>query len=48
MGFQIQGRPFAEARVLKVADAYQQDTDWHERVPVLAAVKALERGPAKC
>jgi aspartyl-tRNA(Asn)/glutamyl-tRNA(Gln) amidotransferase subunit A len=38
IGFQIQGRPFAEARVLKVADAYQRDTDWHERVPVLAAV----------
>jgi aspartyl-tRNA(Asn)/glutamyl-tRNA(Gln) amidotransferase subunit A len=37
IGFQIQGRPFAEARVLKVADAYQRDTDWHERVPVLAA-----------
>jgi aspartyl-tRNA(Asn)/glutamyl-tRNA(Gln) amidotransferase subunit A len=38
IGFQIQGRPFAEARVLKIADAYQRDTDWHERVPVLAAV----------
>ena len=34
IGFQIQGRPFAEARVLKVADAFQHDTDWHERVPV--------------
>src|SRR5262245_5545261 len=30
--------PFAEARVLKVAHAYQQDTDWHKRVPVLPAV----------
>jgi len=38
IGFQIQGRPFAEARVLRVADAYQRDTDWHERVPALAAV----------
>jgi aspartyl-tRNA(Asn)/glutamyl-tRNA(Gln) amidotransferase subunit A len=37
IGFQIQGRPFAEARVLKVAHAYQQDTDWHKRVPVLSA-----------
>jgi aspartyl-tRNA(Asn)/glutamyl-tRNA(Gln) amidotransferase subunit A len=34
IGFQIQGRPFAEARVLKVAHAYQQDTDWHKRVPL--------------
>src|SRR5262249_1060026 len=47
IGFQIQGRPFAEARVLKVADAYQQDTDWHERVPVHSAVKAPETRPTK-
>ncbi len=33
IGFQVQGRPFAEARVLKVADAYQRDTDWHRRLP---------------
>jgi len=45
IGFQIQGRPFAEARVLKVADAFQQDTDWHERVPVLPAAQPLENGP---
>ncbi|MEJ1161293.1 amidase [Prosthecomicrobium sp. N25] len=35
IGFQIQGRPFAEGRVLKVADAFQRDTDWHARKPVL-------------
>jgi aspartyl-tRNA(Asn)/glutamyl-tRNA(Gln) amidotransferase subunit A len=46
IGFQIQGRPFAEARVLKVAHAYQQDTDWHKRVPVLPAVTVSE-GPPK-
>ena len=33
IGLQIAGRPFAEARVLKVADAYQRDTDWHTRRP---------------
>ena len=33
IGLQIAGRPFAEARVLRVADAYQRDTDWHERLP---------------
>jgi len=33
IGFQVQGRPFAEARVLKIADAYQRDTDWHRRLP---------------
>lgn len=34
IGLQIAGRPFAEAAVLQVADAYQQDTDWHLRRPV--------------
>jgi len=39
---QIAGRPFAEVRVLKVADAYQRDTAWHtRRPPVLDAVGAL-------
>ncbi len=33
IGLQIAGRPFAEARVLQVADAYQRDTDWHTRRP---------------
>ncbi|MFT8244939.1 amidase [Roseomonas sp. BN140053] len=36
IGLQIAGRPFAEGRVLKVADAYQRDTDWHRRRPPLA------------
>jgi aspartyl-tRNA(Asn)/glutamyl-tRNA(Gln) amidotransferase subunit A len=36
IGFQIQGRPFGEGKVLKVADAYQRDSDWHERVPATA------------
>ena len=41
IGLQIAGRPFAEARVLQVADAYQRDTDWHNRrPPVLDAVGA--------
>jgi aspartyl-tRNA(Asn)/glutamyl-tRNA(Gln) amidotransferase subunit A len=41
IGLQIAGRPFAEARVLKVADAYQRDTDFHtRRPPVLDAVDA--------
>ena len=33
IGLQIAGRPFAEATVLRIADAYQRDTDWHERQP---------------
>ncbi|MGE0224866.1 MAG: amidase [Acetobacteraceae bacterium] len=42
IGLQIAGRPFAEARVLKVADAYQRDTDWHRRLPpILARAEAV-------
>ena len=33
IGLQIAGRPFAEARILKAADAFQRDTDWHRRLP---------------
>jgi aspartyl-tRNA(Asn)/glutamyl-tRNA(Gln) amidotransferase subunit A len=35
IGFQICGRPFGEARILRAADAYQRDTDWHARRPAL-------------
>jgi aspartyl-tRNA(Asn)/glutamyl-tRNA(Gln) amidotransferase subunit A len=35
IGLQISGRPFAEAAVLKAADAYQRDTDWHRRRPTV-------------
>ncbi len=31
MGLQIVGRPFAEETVMKVAHAYEQNTDWHNR-----------------
>ncbi|MQG10615.1 MAG: aspartyl/glutamyl-tRNA amidotransferase subunit A, partial [SAR202 cluster bacterium] len=31
MGLQIVGRSFAEETVLKVAHAYEQNTDWHNR-----------------
>ena len=33
MGLQIVGKPFAEEMVLKVAHAYEQNTDWHNRKP---------------
>jgi aspartyl-tRNA(Asn)/glutamyl-tRNA(Gln) amidotransferase subunit A len=36
IGMQIIGKPFAEARVLRVGDAYQQLTDWHTRTPTPA------------
>jgi aspartyl-tRNA(Asn)/glutamyl-tRNA(Gln) amidotransferase subunit A len=33
LAFQIVGRPFAEATVLRVGAAYQEATDWHTRLP---------------
>ena len=33
LSMQIIGKPFAEGTLLKVADAYQRQTDWHLRVP---------------
>jgi aspartyl-tRNA(Asn)/glutamyl-tRNA(Gln) amidotransferase subunit A len=36
IGMQIVGRPFDEATVLRVADAFQRLTDFHTRRPVLA------------
>ncbi len=35
VGMQVIGRPFAEARVLRAADAFQRETDWHLRAPAL-------------
>src|SRR2546428_95610 len=36
IGLQIIGRPFDEATVLRVVDAYQRLTDWHTRRPAVA------------
>ena len=33
VGLQLIGRHFDEARLLAVADRYQQLTDWHRRMP---------------
>ena len=37
IGLQLAARPFAEARLLAAADAYQRDTDWHARLPPVTA-----------
>ncbi len=37
IGLQLLGRPFDEATILKVGDAYQRETDWHTRQPELVA-----------
>ena len=36
IGLQISGRALGEVEVLAVAHAYEQATDWHERMPPLA------------
>jgi aspartyl-tRNA(Asn)/glutamyl-tRNA(Gln) amidotransferase subunit A len=33
VGLQIIGKPYDEATILKIADAYQQVTDWHKQTP---------------
>jgi aspartyl-tRNA(Asn)/glutamyl-tRNA(Gln) amidotransferase subunit A len=38
VGLQLVGRPFAEALLLRVAAAYQRDSDWHEHAPPVAAL----------
>jgi aspartyl-tRNA(Asn)/glutamyl-tRNA(Gln) amidotransferase subunit A len=35
VGFQLIGRPFAEYVLFRIGDAYQRETDWHTRGPVL-------------
>lgn len=40
-GLQLIGRPYGEARLLKVADAYQRDTDWHRLRPPLPGEVAM-------
>ena len=40
IGLQLAGLPFAEARILQVADAYQRDTDWHTQLPPVLTADA--------
>jgi aspartyl-tRNA(Asn)/glutamyl-tRNA(Gln) amidotransferase subunit A len=40
LAMQLVGRPFEEAKLLRVAHAYQQATDWHLRRPLLAVPAA--------
>jgi aspartyl-tRNA(Asn)/glutamyl-tRNA(Gln) amidotransferase subunit A len=35
VGLQVMARPFDEATMLRVADAYERATDWHTRTPAL-------------
>jgi len=36
IGLQLTGRHFDEATVLRIADAYQRDTEWSTRTPPIA------------
>jgi aspartyl-tRNA(Asn)/glutamyl-tRNA(Gln) amidotransferase subunit A len=40
LAVQIVGRPFAEATVLRVADALQRQTDWHLAAPPVETLVA--------
>lgn len=35
IGMQIIGRPFGEEQILRIAFAFEQATDWHERTPAI-------------
>jgi aspartyl-tRNA(Asn)/glutamyl-tRNA(Gln) amidotransferase subunit A len=35
VAFQLIGRPFAEDLLFRIGDAFQSETDWHERSPVV-------------
>ena len=35
IGLQLFGKPFDEAQLLQIADAYEQVTDWHKARPLL-------------
>ncbi|HEX4431811.1 MAG TPA: amidase [Frankiaceae bacterium] len=41
LALQIAARPFDEAMTLRVADAFQQRTTWHQRKPVLTHAPSL-------
>lgn len=46
IGLQLTGRMFDEATLLRVADAYQRDTDWWRREPVVANPNPESRVPS--
>src|SRR6059058_2600792 len=39
IGLQLLGKPLDEARILQIAHAYEQTTDWHKARPPIAATK---------
>ena len=43
ISIQLVGRPWSEALLLRIADAFQRTTDWHSRTP-----RDLDREPRPC
>jgi aspartyl-tRNA(Asn)/glutamyl-tRNA(Gln) amidotransferase subunit A len=39
IGLQLLGKPLDEARILQIAHAYEQSTDWHKARPPIASAK---------
>jgi aspartyl-tRNA(Asn)/glutamyl-tRNA(Gln) amidotransferase subunit A len=37
LGMQLVGKPFSEGTLLRIAHQYQQETEWHRRMPALPA-----------
>ena len=37
IGLQLLGKPLDEARILQIAHAYEQSTDWHKARPPIAS-----------
>ena len=47
IGIAVWGRPLQEAMLFRIARAYEQAHDWHERIPPLGAAKAPAKAKAK-
>ena len=39
IGLQLLGKPLDEGRILQIAHAYEQSTDWHKARPPIASPK---------
>jgi aspartyl-tRNA(Asn)/glutamyl-tRNA(Gln) amidotransferase subunit A len=47
VGLQLLGKPLDEARILQIAHAYEQSTDWHKARPPIALPTRFARHPAR-
>ena len=48
LAFQLVARPFSEAMLLRAADAYQRNTGWHRKIPVLPAAEQSDSLNPEC